>query len=581
MNGNKNKEKVVKYFIYCRKSSDSEDKKIASLPAQVRELKELAEKERLKIVGVYQESCSAFHPGRPLFNEMLARVRKGEANGIIVWAANRISRNSKDSGDFLYMMDLGEIAEVKAKGRTFYNTPEDKFSLNIDFTVAKKSSDDLSVVVMRGNREKFFERKEWGGVAKQGYLNFTDPLTKENKIMSDEVRFPLLKEAFSMMLNGKAPMETFNWLNETMGYRTRQILHHASGPMSRTSFYKLINDPFYAGLMQRRVDGDFCEETGVHEPMMSMEEFEMLQIRLGRKGRPHQSARQFPYKEVLHCGECGQSITCEEKWHIVCPLCKTKFAKSRKTNECPHCQLAIEEMSDPKLYCFVHYHCTRKKTELHCAQGSLNKRKLEEQMLAEIARYEIPIEFRDLAIKYLNELNDQENQQDIAIRKNIQKRLDLVNQQIKNVVAIRISPEYFTYDQEQKELYQLEEKRLLAERRVTEKKLADTDHLQENWIEQAKSTFDFVASARDLLENGTLADKTWVLSQLGSNLTIKDKRLELGGDKVYYLVEKGKKEALAAANEFEPRKYSELSAQMINLEPVLTAWRRERDSNPR
>lgn len=102
----------MKYFVYCRKSSESEDKQILSLPAQVRELKDFAFKNNLKVIHVFQEEKSAHKIGRPVFNEMIERIEKGEANGLIVWDESRLARNSLDGGKIIYMMDLGQIVEI-------------------------------------------------------------------------------------------------------------------------------------------------------------------------------------------------------------------------------------------------------------------------------------------------------------------------------------------------------------------------------------------------------------------------------------------------------------------------------------
>jgi site-specific DNA recombinase len=40
----------MKYFIYCRKSTDNEERQILSIEAQLAELKEFAAKEKLEIL---------------------------------------------------------------------------------------------------------------------------------------------------------------------------------------------------------------------------------------------------------------------------------------------------------------------------------------------------------------------------------------------------------------------------------------------------------------------------------------------------------------------------------------------------
>lgn len=74
-----------KYFLYIRKSTDEDDRQVLSLEAQETELRELAEKENLTIVDTFRESQTAKEPGRPIFNQMLDRIEKGEAEGILAW----------------------------------------------------------------------------------------------------------------------------------------------------------------------------------------------------------------------------------------------------------------------------------------------------------------------------------------------------------------------------------------------------------------------------------------------------------------------------------------------------------------
>ena len=110
------------YFIYVRKSTDVEDKQILSVAAQIIELKEFAKRMGLRIAGIIVEKQTAKKPGRPKFNKMLERIENGEANGVLAWLPDRLSRNSIDSGRVIYMLDENIIADLKFPHFWFENT---------------------------------------------------------------------------------------------------------------------------------------------------------------------------------------------------------------------------------------------------------------------------------------------------------------------------------------------------------------------------------------------------------------------------------------------------------------------------
>ena len=96
-----------KYFIYCRKSSESEDRQILSIPSQIAELKNLAKARGLAVANIFSESKSAKAPGRPVFNEMMARIQSGDAQGIICWKLDRLARNPVDGGAIICQYLVG------------------------------------------------------------------------------------------------------------------------------------------------------------------------------------------------------------------------------------------------------------------------------------------------------------------------------------------------------------------------------------------------------------------------------------------------------------------------------------------
>src|SRR3989338_782982 len=67
-----------KFFIYTRKSTDTEDRQVRSISDQLAELKELAIKEQIEVVDIFVEKQTAKAPGRPVFNEMLLRIEQNE-----------------------------------------------------------------------------------------------------------------------------------------------------------------------------------------------------------------------------------------------------------------------------------------------------------------------------------------------------------------------------------------------------------------------------------------------------------------------------------------------------------------------
>ena len=117
----------MKFFIYARKSTDDEERQILSIQAQLDELRELARKESLTVAHEYIEAQTAKEPGRPVFNEMMKALEKGEAHAILAWHPDRLARNSVDGGRMIYHLDTGKVATLKFPTYWFENTPQGKF----------------------------------------------------------------------------------------------------------------------------------------------------------------------------------------------------------------------------------------------------------------------------------------------------------------------------------------------------------------------------------------------------------------------------------------------------------------------
>src|SRR3989338_2196804 len=97
----------MQYFLYARKSTDVEDKQVLSIDAQLAELRDLARRDGVEIEQEFVEKRSAKMPGGPVFEEMLKRIESGEAQGIVCWKIDRLSRNPVDSGRISWLLQQG------------------------------------------------------------------------------------------------------------------------------------------------------------------------------------------------------------------------------------------------------------------------------------------------------------------------------------------------------------------------------------------------------------------------------------------------------------------------------------------
>jgi site-specific DNA recombinase len=84
----------LKFGLYARKSSESEDRQVQSIEDQLNIMTEQAKRDGLDVRIVLSESRSAKMPNnRPEFRRLLELLKSGEINAILCWQINRLSRN--------------------------------------------------------------------------------------------------------------------------------------------------------------------------------------------------------------------------------------------------------------------------------------------------------------------------------------------------------------------------------------------------------------------------------------------------------------------------------------------------------
>src|SRR3989344_3969782 len=103
----------IKYFVYSRKSSEGEDQQVQSIDDQLTWAKKVVAERSLMVKAFLWEAHSAKLPnGRPVFNQMLEKIEKGEANGIVCWQINRLSRNPIDAARVQWLLQQVKIKSI-------------------------------------------------------------------------------------------------------------------------------------------------------------------------------------------------------------------------------------------------------------------------------------------------------------------------------------------------------------------------------------------------------------------------------------------------------------------------------------
>lgn len=548
-----NSEPKLRYFAYCRKSSEDSQRQVASIGDQTANLIELVRREGLNLIGKpFAEERSAKDPGRPIFNQMLERIEKGEANALVCWDIDRLSRNPIDNGRLQWMLQKAVIRVIKTPGRSYY--PEDAgLLMSIEGGRATDYVMRLSKNVKRGLNGKAIRgwRPSGGPI---GYLNVGTE--KGNKtIANDPVRFELVRRIWDLFLTGTYSVSKIrDMATQEWGLRTLQRRRIGGRALSMSHMYKILGDPFYYGYFPW-TDPETGEERllkGNHEPMITEAEYWRAQTLLGKKGKPQPKTRTFAYTGLIQCGECESMVTAEEKHQLICTRCKHKFAYENKT-ACPKCSTDISAMQKPTILHYTYYRCTKKKNRA-CTQKTIRLEELEKQFAGELEKITIDQDYLTLALEYLGDKQSHFGKEESTARKSLEAVYESCQTRLKNLHREYMSPQNSNHELYSSDEFKKLKAEIVAERDQVEKQLGGTRDALDQSLAATERTFKFCAFALHHFNTGDLQKKRTIFSTIGSNLTLKDRKLTIHKLHPFLLVENELSAQMKLVARLEPKK---------------------------
>lgn len=300
--------KPLRYILYSRKSSESDERQAMSIESQINEMTALAKRDGIQIVDIIEESKSAKATGqRPEFNQLLQRISNGEAEGILTWAPDRLSRNAGDLGSIVDLMDTGKLYEIRTHGQIFTNNPNEKFLLMILCSQAKLENDNRGKNVKRGLKAKC-EKGKKPGLPALGYKLYRNPenFSQESKIILDPKRAPFIKKMFDYVTENNLSGRLVNEYLYDEGFRTRK-----GKRVTLSMTYRIFKDPFYYGEFEYPKDsGNWYQ--GNHEPIVTKEQWQQANKLLKTFEKTKWGTKVFYFSRLFKCGACGSGICGDE-----------------------------------------------------------------------------------------------------------------------------------------------------------------------------------------------------------------------------------------------------------------------------
>lgn len=338
----------LKYCLYARKSTESDEKQALSIDAQIKEMLTVAQRENVTVAEIRKESHSAKASGqRPVYNHLIEDIRKGIFNGILTWAPDRLSRNAGDLGSLVDLMDQGLLVEIKTYNQKFANSPNEKFLLMILCSQAKLENDNKSLNVKRGLKARA-QLGLYPCIAPTGYLHNKNAPKGSSSII-DPIRATTIKKMFEKVAyEGYSGRKVYFWLKDEIKFTTKN-----NKPLALANIYLLLRNSYYFGMFEYpKNSGNWY--TGKHTPIISEELFDKTQERL----KEHLiikdwGVKEFAFTKLITCGLCGSGITAQEK-----------FKKQQNGN----------------VHHYIYYGCSKSK-DRNCRETYIREEELIEQLL--------------------------------------------------------------------------------------------------------------------------------------------------------------------------------------------------------
>ncbi len=216
---------------------------------------------------------------RPALKRLLADIKAGKIDCVIVYKVDRLSRSLMDFARIIEIFDSQQISFVSVTQQFNTATSMGRLVLNVLLSFAQFEREMISERV-RDKVAASRRRGKWsGGMPLLGY-------TVENtKLVVDEIEAATVRHIFELYLEHQSLLPTVRELNRrgwtTKWWVTKKDDRRGGRAFTRNALYKLLTNVTYIGKIK------YKEETheGEHAAIVPVELFNRVQDNLKRNGQ--------------------------------------------------------------------------------------------------------------------------------------------------------------------------------------------------------------------------------------------------------------------------------------------------------
>jgi hypothetical protein len=358
--------------------------------------------------------------------------------------------------------------------------------LQVAFGQSKYYSDNLSENVKRGIRQKI-RRGEFLTIAPIGYVN--NPKTRN--IEPDTIKAKIVEKIFTDYAEGNESVDSLRHRLSFLG-----ILNCKGELFSKSHMYFILNNPVYIGKIRHK--GELFE--GKFPAIVSTEIFEAVQKRLHNNHRPRKSKHRhdFPFTELLKCGECGSSITAQ-------------FGRGHGG-------------------IYRYYRCTKRRHA--CSQGYLQEHLLAKQLREELQKISLPESWYKTGLEQIEKWVEEEKTGQQALIQNIgnaiievKRKLDkLVNGFLEGII--------------EKDTYLEKKEKLILKKGDLEEQSKQFGDKTLVWLEPMTRWLEAARHAGEISKSENYHEIKSFVEKIGSNLLLQDKKIKIKWKEPFLILRK-------------------------------------------